>query len=107
MSAYDDKVAVPDLETGDSQSQHVGDKLGVSPDADKAAGFLLNTEGYEALTAEAEKRLKRKIDWFMVPMVEISVVFAYLLLLSSYSYSWLPLWEPSTRLLSVLLHFMV
>ena len=41
----------------------------MTENADKAAGFLLNTEGYAELTPEAEKRLKRKIDWFMIPMV--------------------------------------
>ncbi len=37
--------------------------------ADQAAGFLLNAEGYGPLTPEAEKALKRKIDWIMIPMV--------------------------------------
>lgn len=37
--------------------------------ADLAANFLLTTENYAVLTPESEKRLKRKIDLIMVPMV--------------------------------------
>lgn len=37
--------------------------------ADLAADFLLTTENYAPLTLDAEMRLKRKIDWVMVPMV--------------------------------------
>ncbi len=39
--------------------------------ADQAAGFLLNAEGYGPLSPEAEKALKRKIDWIMIPMVSM------------------------------------
>ncbi len=65
----DDKIAAPEVETSDNQSQNVDAKLESTADADKAADFLLNADGYGELTAEAEKRLKRKIDWFMIPMV--------------------------------------
>ncbi|KAL3424268.1 hypothetical protein PVAG01_03549 [Phlyctema vagabunda] len=41
----------------------------VPADADRAAIFLLNSHGYGDLTAEAEGRLKRKIDWVMIPML--------------------------------------
>lgn len=37
--------------------------------ADKAANFLLYTEGYEPLSAKEEKKLKRRIDWIMIPML--------------------------------------
>ncbi|RDW67561.1 hypothetical protein BP6252_08957 [Coleophoma cylindrospora] len=37
--------------------------------ADSAANFLLTTENYASLTPEAEKKLKRKIDWVMIPML--------------------------------------
>tara|TARA_R110002060_G_scaffold38628_1_gene49892 strand:+ start:1405 stop:1626 length:222 start_codon:yes stop_codon:yes gene_type:complete len=67
--ASDDKVTAPEVQASDTRSQKGDEKLVVTENADKAAGFLLNTEGYAELTPEAEKRLKRKIDWFMIPMV--------------------------------------
>ena len=67
--ASDDKVTAPVVQASDTRSQKGDEKLVVTVNADKAAGFLLNTEGYAELTPEAEKRLKRKIDWFMIPMV--------------------------------------
>lgn len=67
--AADDKVAAPEVQASDTRSQKGDEKLVMTENADKAAGFLLNTEGYAELTPEAEKRLKRKIDWFMIPMV--------------------------------------
>ncbi|KAN0099339.1 allantoate permease [Hyaloscypha variabilis] len=69
MPMPDEKAAMPDVETTDNHSQAVDGKLDVPEDVDKAAGFLLNAEGYGELTSKAEKRLKRKIDWFMVPML--------------------------------------
>lgn len=69
--ASDDKVTAPEPEVrpSDTRSQKGDEKLVVTENADKAAGFLLTTEGYAELTPEAEKRLKRKIDWFMIPML--------------------------------------
>ncbi|PVH79121.1 MFS general substrate transporter [Cadophora sp. DSE1049] len=67
--ASDDKVTAPEVQPSDTQSQKGDEKLIVTENADKAAGFLLHTEGYAELTPEAEKRLKRKIDWFMIPML--------------------------------------
>lgn len=70
----DDKVTAPDVEAGDGQSQMADTKLEVPADADIAAGFLLNTDRYGELSPEAEKRLKRKLDWFMIPMVSLDVL---------------------------------
>ena len=36
---------------------------------DKAALFLAEAEGFEPLTAKQEQRLKRKIDFILIPMV--------------------------------------
>lgn len=94
----DDKVAMPDIEPGDNQSQTVDGKLDVPADADKAAGFLLQGgEDYGELTPEAEKRLKRKIDWFMVPMVCLLQYLCLGLTLTEYSYFLWQLLERSTR----------
>jgi MFS transporter, ACS family, allantoate permease len=65
----DEKIAMPDIETADNHNTAVDGKLDIPAGADKAAGFLLTAEGYGELTPEAEKSLKRRIDWFMVPMV--------------------------------------
>ncbi|TVY49056.1 putative transporter [Lachnellula occidentalis] len=71
-SSMEKKVTTtPDVEfalTPSHTSAHNA-KVAIPDDADKAANFLLNTEGYAELSAEAEKRLKRKIDWIMVPML--------------------------------------
>ena len=67
----DDKISTPDVEIGDNQSQHQNEKLQQPNDVDRAAGFLLNAAAYGELTPEAEKRLKRKIDWVMIPMVSL------------------------------------
>ena len=39
---------------------------------DQAALFLAQAEGFETLTAKQEQRLKRKIDWIMIPMLFIT-----------------------------------
>jgi hypothetical protein len=65
----EEKVNMPAIDTGDNQSQNADVKQSLTTNADKAASFLLNTEGYAELTLEAEKKLKRKIDLFMIPMV--------------------------------------
>jgi ACS family allantoate permease-like MFS transporter len=65
----DEKISMPDIETADNHNTAVDGKLDIPADADKAAGFLLTAEGYGELTPEAEKSLKRRIDWFMIPMV--------------------------------------
>lgn len=36
---------------------------------DQAALFLAEAEGFEPLTAKQEQRLKRKIDFILIPMV--------------------------------------
>jgi hypothetical protein len=44
----------------------------IPANADLAAGFLLNAEGYNPLSPEDEKKLLHKIDWIMIPMVSCS-----------------------------------
>ena len=39
--------------------------------ADKAAVYLNNTEHYEPLTPEEEKKVMRKTDWILLPMVRL------------------------------------
>ncbi|RDL33049.1 Uncharacterized protein BP5553_08488 [Venustampulla echinocandica] len=63
----DDKATMSDVEAA-SQNEKKNVASGAPADVDKAAGFLLNTEGYDNLTPEAEKKLKQKIDWIMIPM---------------------------------------
>lgn len=68
MSKKPIEVPSPALDVETGTSDIVPEKQASITDADKAANFLINTEGYTALTPEAEKRLKRKIDWIMIPM---------------------------------------
>lgn len=59
-------TSTPDVEIAHTPSHTTtahDAKVAVPVDADKAANFILNTEGYAELSAEAEKRVKRKIDW--------------------------------------------
>ncbi|KAL1645420.1 hypothetical protein SLS58_003727 [Diplodia intermedia] len=44
-------------------------KVGSVQDVDQAAQFLAETQHYPPLSAAQEKRLVRKIDWIMIPML--------------------------------------
>ncbi|KAL0264412.1 hypothetical protein SLS55_000362 [Diplodia seriata] len=44
-------------------------KVGSVKDVDQAAQFLAETQHYPPLSAAQEKRLVRKIDWIMIPML--------------------------------------
>ena len=56
-----------------SHEKHVDAKAAITntdtKDIDQAALFLAEAEGFEPLTAQQEKRLKRKIDFILIPMV--------------------------------------
>ena len=39
---------------------------------DKAAKFMAETQEYPPLSSEAEKKLMRKVDWIMIPIVSLS-----------------------------------
>ncbi|BFZ63539.1 hypothetical protein YB2330_004664 [Saitoella coloradoensis] len=63
-----EKKVVPtrdvEIEKGEVESLKLDGK-----DIDQAAAFLANAEQYPPLTPEAEKKLKRKIDRYMIPML--------------------------------------
>lgn len=45
------------------------EKMAISKEMDGAAKYLAQTSNYPPMTQEIEKRLLRKIDWILVPMV--------------------------------------
>ncbi|OJJ68097.1 hypothetical protein ASPBRDRAFT_58147 [Aspergillus brasiliensis CBS 101740] len=44
-------------------------KMGISKEMDGAAMYLAQTSAYPPMTPEVEKRLLRKIDWILIPML--------------------------------------
>jgi ACS family allantoate permease-like MFS transporter len=58
----------PNMDVEDSHA----DKLAVNKHMDKAAQFMAETEEYPPLSPEAEKKLMRKVDWIMIPIVSPS-----------------------------------
>lgn len=66
---------------------------------DQAALFLAEAEGYVPFTPKQEQRLKRKIDFIVVPMVIlIALSSKSITSLTRYSCFLPQLLEPSTRL---------
>jgi len=57
------------IDTADIEGENALKTTDLPADADLAADFLANTDGYGPLTSEEEIKLKRKIDWTMIPMV--------------------------------------
>jgi hypothetical protein len=55
------------------QTVEVDEKAALNQHVDKAAQFLAETEDYPPLSAAAEKKLMRKVDWIMIPVVRSSV----------------------------------
>lgn len=53
----------------DAERQSVDHKVGIVKDADQAAQFLAEAQEYPPLSLEQEKKLIRKVDWIMIPMV--------------------------------------
>lgn len=53
----------------DDEPGSVDHKVGSVKDADQAAQFLAETQHYPPLSAAEEKKLVRKVDWIMIPMV--------------------------------------
>ena len=45
------------------------EKIALDAHVDKAAKFLNETQDYPPLTLEQEKKLIRKVDWIMIPIV--------------------------------------
>lgn len=44
-------------------------KIPLSHGMDQAAEYLAQSTGYAALSPEAERRMLRKMDWILIPMV--------------------------------------
>lgn len=45
------------------------EKQGISPTMDEAAEYLTHNAGFEPLSPEEEKKMIRKMDWILLPMV--------------------------------------
>lgn len=56
----------------DVESRSVDHKAGIVEHVDQAAQFLAETQQYPPLSADEEKKLVRKVDWIMIPMVSRS-----------------------------------
>lgn len=52
--------------------QATAEKAVLNQHVDKAAKFLIEGEHYPPLSPEAERKLIRKVDWIMIPMVRLS-----------------------------------
>ncbi|EKG13966.1 Major facilitator superfamily [Macrophomina phaseolina MS6] len=59
----------------DAESQSVDHKVGLVEAVDQAAQFLAETEEYPPLTPGQERKLIRKIDWIMIPMLFLTATF--------------------------------
>ena len=55
--------------------QSVDQKIGQTEYLDSGAKFLEQVGDYAPLSPEAEKRLIRKVDWIMIPMLFITATF--------------------------------
>jgi hypothetical protein len=62
MSSINEKGAMEETTKSDVDSDKV-------KNIDQAALFLAEAEGFEPFTAKQEQRLKRKIDFILIPMV--------------------------------------
>jgi ACS family allantoate permease-like MFS transporter len=67
----DEKAISMDVEPQRSLDQ----KLGKSEHIDRGASFLAEAQEYAPLSPEAERRLMRKVDWIMIPMLFITATF--------------------------------
>jgi hypothetical protein len=67
----DEKAVNMDVEAQRSLDQ----KIGQTEYIDSGAKFLAEAEDYTPLSPEAEKRLIRKVDWTMIPMLFITATF--------------------------------
>jgi hypothetical protein len=85
MSVPDEKT-VRESKSGDSfPSPHSDVEIGsvanveeTSHDGDEALRFLKNQHDVGAMTAEDEKKLVRKIDWMIVPLMWLCYCLQYL-----------------------------
>lgn len=103
MAADDDTrvEAASANESGMHGNDHVvGDEKNVH--ADKAAQFVVENQNYPPMTPQMEKRIKRKIDGWMIPLVRFLRNIPMLIPRHTsnstvYSFSSLPPWQPSTK----------
>lgn len=51
------------------------EKMDVTPVVDQAAAYLAQTSDYPPLSPSAEKKMVRKMDWILIPMVCCYVPF--------------------------------
>ncbi|KAL1607858.1 hypothetical protein SLS60_002796 [Paraconiothyrium brasiliense] len=72
MSNPDGKQDVEATATPTQEIPGSTEKIMDTKNIDQAALFLAQAEGYEDLTSKQEQRLKRKIDWIMIPMLFIT-----------------------------------
>lgn len=92
--AINNKTADMDVE------QSVDEKNVLSQHVDKAAKFLVEADAYPPLSPEAERKLLRKVDWIMIPIVSSFTIPLPLYnecLQYQYSYSSLLRWVPLTK----------
>lgn len=69
-SAIDEMPGDPPVELGETQKVD-------HRQADVAAAYLNNSEQYEALSTEEARRMKRKTDWILLPMVNLRIVVRF------------------------------
>ena len=76
------------------------EKTVLSQHVDKAAKFLVEVDSYPPLSPEAERKLIRKVDWIMIPIVSSMSASQRLYIKYSqcrYSCSLLLRWEQLTK----------
>jgi hypothetical protein len=61
------KDAIPAIEAPDAEKQ------GITKAMDEAAQYLTHNAGVEPLSPEEERRMIRKMDWILLPMVRTTV----------------------------------
>lgn len=69
-SAIDEMPGDPPVELGETQKVD-------HRQADVAAAYLNNSEQYEALSPEEARKMKRKTDWILLPMVSFRVAVKF------------------------------
>lgn len=52
-----------------------GEQKGTAPAMDQAASYLAQGADYPPMTPEEEKRMLRKMDWILLPMVSVLLLF--------------------------------
>jgi hypothetical protein len=86
------KDAVPVIEAPDAEKQ------GVTMAMDEAAQYLTHNAGVDPLSPEEERKMIRKMDWILLPMVGAMITECSPRLTAVSSCSLQRLWVPWTRL---------